>query len=48
MGREMDHRNIVKFYEMFEFEGEVYIIMELCQNNSLKGNLFVTQRIHKK
>lgn len=34
--REMSHPSIVKFYDMFEFEGEIYMIMELCQNNSLK------------
>lgn len=36
--RELEHKNIVKFYDMFEFEGEMFMIMELCQNNSLKGN----------
>ena len=33
----MQHENIVKFYDMFEFEGEIYMVLELCQNNSLKG-----------
>lgn len=35
--RTLAHRNIVQLREAFEWEGEYFMIMELCQNNSLKG-----------
>lgn len=35
--RSLEHRNIVQLRDTFEWEGEYFMIMELCQNNSLKG-----------
>jgi calcium-dependent protein kinase len=34
--KELDHPNIIKLYETFEDEKNVYLIMELC----LGGELF--------
>lgn len=38
--RSLNHQSICRFYDMFEFDNEIYIILELCQNNSLKCILF--------
>jgi serine/threonine protein kinase len=35
--RSLKHPNVVQLVDAFEWRGEYYMIMELCQNNSLKG-----------
>lgn len=35
MLRQLDHPNILKVYEAYEFEGQYCIITELCEGGSL-------------
>lgn len=33
--RKMDHANVIKMYEVFESESELYIVMEVCAGGEL-------------
>ena len=37
---QLDHPNIVKYYETYESEGFLYIVMEYCKGNELQFSLF--------
>ena len=42
--RKLSHSNIVKFYEVFEENKKIYLVLEYCKN----GNLFYYLHKYKK
>ena len=42
--RHLRHENIIKFYDLFEDEGKIYIVIEYAKN----GNLFYFLHKHKR
>ena len=43
----LDHQNILKIDHSFEFEKDIYLIMEYCKYKSLSQRLYKKQRKHK-
>jgi calcium-dependent protein kinase len=35
----LDHPNIIKYYELFENEKYIYLVMELCQGGDLESHI---------